>query len=326
MTIWLWRQHNLIAKVLSKINPCWDDDKLFYTARDINIAIVMQIFYYELLPALFGHENLLQEGVISTAPGFRDFYNNELVPQISLEFPFVLRWFHTTQEGDMKLFDTEGNYLRKFPIVNFTIRTGFFGSEDNMDFVTQGNFRQGSAKFDYVVDPDIVNIGLGHHQRATDLLTNDLAKNRLFGFQPYVKYRELCFKQSFKTFDDLKQAIDPERVEMLRDVYEEVDDIDLLAGIWLEKAITGGHVPPTLSCIVVEQLLRVIRSDRHWYERPNRPNAFTYEQLLEIRKATVARLLCDVGDKVTHIQRRAFYRINHNNPMCSCKDIEFVNL
>ncbi|XP_013135595.1 PREDICTED: peroxidase-like isoform X1 [Papilio polytes] len=326
VTIWLWRQHNLIATALSKINPCWDDHKLFYTARDINIAIVMQIFYYELLPALFGYENMLRDGVISSTSGFRDFYDNKLVPQISLEFPFVLRWFHTTQEGDMKLFDTEGHYLRKVPIVNFTIRTGFFGVEDNMDFVTQGNFRQGSAKFDYVVDPDIVNIGLGNHQRSADLLTSDLAKNRLFGLQPYIKYREYCFKQSFKTFDDLKQTIDPERVELLRDVYENIEDIDLLAGIWLERPLSGGRVPPTLYCILVEQLLRVMRSDRHWYERPNRPNAFTYEQLLEIRKASAARLLCDVGDKVTEIQKRAFYRISRNNPMCSCKEIDFVNL
>ncbi|XP_013178166.1 PREDICTED: peroxidase-like [Papilio xuthus] len=326
MTIWLWRQHNFIASALSKINPCWNDESLFYTARDINIAIVMQIFYYELLPALFGHENLLKDGVLSYTNGFRDSYNENVIPQISLEFPFVLRWFHTTQEGDMKLFDTQGHYLRKVPIVNLTLRTGFFGVDDNIDYVTQGNFRQGTAKADYIVDPDVVNIGLGPHQRASDILTNDLAKNRLFGFPPYIKYREFCFKQSFKTFDDLLQAIDPERAELLRQVYENIEDIDLIAGIWLEKLIPGGHVPPTVYCVVVEQLLRVITSDRHWYERPNRPNAFTYEQLLEIRKATVARLLCDVGDKVTHIQRRAFYRITQKNPLCSCETIESVNL
>ncbi|CAK1604590.1 unnamed protein product [Parnassius mnemosyne] len=326
LSVWFWRLHNFIATGLSKVNPCWNDDKLFYTARDINIAIFSQIFFYELLPVYFGHENLFRDGVLSPTPGFRDNYNEDLFPQISLEFPYVLRWFHTTQEGNMNLYDTQGNYLKKVPIVNMTLRTGFFGVGDNMDYVTQGNFRQAAAKADYIVDPDVVEVGLGAHQRASDILTNDLAKNRYFGFQPYIKYREFCFKQSFKTFDDLLHAIDPERVELLKEVYENVEDIDLMAGIWLERLIEGGQVPPTLYCIVVEQLLRVLASDRHWYERPHRPNAFSYEQLQEIRKATVARLLCDVGDKVTHIQRQAFYRINPNNPLCNCENIDFVNL
>ncbi|CAG4966572.1 unnamed protein product [Parnassius apollo] len=262
-SVWFWRLHNFIATGLSTVNPCWDDDKLFYTARDINIAIALQIIFYELLPAYFGLENLFRDGVLSPTLGFRDYYNENLFPQISLEFPFVLRWFHTTQEGNMNLYDTQGNYLKKVPIVNLTLRTGYFGIDDNMDYVTQGNFRQATANPDYIVDPDIVEVGLGPHQRASDILTNDLAKNRYFGFQPYIKYREFCFKQSFKTFDDLLYAIDPERVELLKEIYENVKDIDLIAGIWLERLIEGGRVPPTLYCVVVEQLLRVIASDRH---------------------------------------------------------------
>lgn len=35
---------------------------------------------------------------------------------------------------------------------------------------------------------------------------------------------------------------------------------------------------------------------------------FDSEQLLEIRKYTVARLLCDVGDTVTKIQPSAFLK------------------
>lgn len=53
-----------------------------------------------------------------------------------------------------------------------------------------------------------------------------------------------------------------------------MEDIDLMAGIWLERPVEGGVVPSTLYCVVVEQLRRSLVSDRHWYERPNRPNAF----------------------------------------------------
>lgn len=54
VAIWFWRYHNFIATELAKVNPCWDDDKLFETARDINIAISLQIYYYELLPIFLG--------------------------------------------------------------------------------------------------------------------------------------------------------------------------------------------------------------------------------------------------------------------------------
>lgn len=67
-----------------------------------------------------------------------------------------------------------------------------------------------------------------------------------------------------------------QRIEVLREVYEKVEDIDLLAGVWVEKPIPGGFVPPTFYCLVIEQLKRNTASDRHWYERAERPNAFTY--------------------------------------------------
>lgn len=58
-------------------------------------------------------------------------------------------------------------------------------------------------------------------------------------------------------------------------MYEDAEDIDLIAGIWLEKLMPEAYVPPTFYCLVVEQLVRTVVSDRHWYERPNRPEAFT---------------------------------------------------
>lgn len=66
-----------------------------------------------------------------------------------------------------------------------------------------------------------------------------------------------------------------QRIELLKSAYEDVEDMDLIAGIWLEKLIPGVHVPHTFYCLVVDQLIRNIKADRHWYENPDRPNAFT---------------------------------------------------
>ncbi|XP_075970963.1 peroxidase-like [Anticarsia gemmatalis] len=318
VTIWFWRYHNHIANELAKVNPCWDDDKLFEVARDINIAVYLQIYYYELSPILFGFENLVKDGVITPNGGFRDEYNEHILPQLSLEYPFVLRWAHNLQDGPLKLYDKDGYYLKQVPIVNLTLRSGFFAVDDNIDYATQGSFRQGGAKADYVVDYDISEQGMGPHQHVLDLVTNDIAKNRYFGFPPYVNYREFCFGQKIKSFEDLHGIVDEERIEVLSEVYESVEDLDLLAAIWMEKPMRGGIVPPTFYCLVIDQLKRNMYADRHWYERPNRPKAFTYPQLAEIRKITMARILCDVGDTVTRIQPRAFLRPGYNNQMCTC--------
>ncbi|CAK1604588.1 unnamed protein product [Parnassius mnemosyne] len=323
--IWFWRLHNRVVTELARINPCWDDDRLFYIGRDIVIAIQMQIVMYELLPALLGKQNMVSDGVISSNLGFRDLYNENLIPQISVEYPSVLRWFHTIQSGSMKMYDAQGYFLKQIPIANLTLRTGYFAVDNNIDYMTQGSFRQASARFDYAVDPELGESGLGPHQRALDILTNDLSKNRYFGFQPYVKYLEFCLGRSFMKFEDLEYVMDPERIEMLEEIYENLEDVDLQAGLWIEKFVKGGHVPVTVYCIMVEQMLRTVSSDRHWYERPNRPNAFTLQQLLEIRKISIARVLCDVGDSVTHIQRRAFLRIGPSNPLCGCNEIEGID-
>lgn len=54
LNILFYRQHNKIAEELKALNPTWNDERLFFTARDINIAVYLQIFLYELLPTFFG--------------------------------------------------------------------------------------------------------------------------------------------------------------------------------------------------------------------------------------------------------------------------------
>ncbi|KAJ8731725.1 hypothetical protein PYW08_014455 [Mythimna loreyi] len=326
MTIWYWRNHNLIAKELFKVNSCWDDEMLFTTARDINIAIFNQINYYELMPLFLGCGNLLRDGILSPSAGFRDIYNKTIEPRMSLEYSFVLRWMHTIQEGTLKMFDPYGFYLKQVPIVNLTLRTGYLAVDNNIDYITQGSFRQGSGKVDYIADPDMADRALGPYQKAADVMTNDLAKNRHFGFQPYIRYREICFGKLIRMFDDLRGIIDPERIEILKDVYEKEIDIDLMAGIWVEKPIPEGYVPSTLYCLIIDQLRRNIVSDRHWYERSKRPRAFNERQLAEIRKYTIARLLCDVGDTVSSIQPQAFLKARgKNNKITKCSKIPKIH-
>lgn len=49
-----------------------------------------------------GYDNLVKSGVLSPYKEYRDFYDENVLPQVSLEFPYILRWAHTIQEGKLK--------------------------------------------------------------------------------------------------------------------------------------------------------------------------------------------------------------------------------
>lgn len=52
-TVWM-REHNRVASRLCKLNPSWDDERVFQEARRLVTAKYQHIVYNEFLPILLG--------------------------------------------------------------------------------------------------------------------------------------------------------------------------------------------------------------------------------------------------------------------------------
>lgn len=84
-TLWM-REHNRLAKLLSYVNPHWDDERIFQEARKIVTASIQHITYSEWLPALLGQNFTRLNGLELSKKGYSYAYNETTDPSVSNSF------------------------------------------------------------------------------------------------------------------------------------------------------------------------------------------------------------------------------------------------
>ena len=141
-----------------------------------------------------------------------------------------------------------------------------------------------------------------------DLAALNIQRGRDHGLAAYNIWREQCGLRRFQDWSDMKDVMSATTVNRLASVYDHVDDVDLFTGGLSERPVVGGVVGPTFACILGQQFLNLRRGDRFWYEnsKDKNPGSFTPDQLQEIRKSSLSRIICNNLDDVTMIQPYAF--------------------
>lgn len=118
----------------------------------------------------------------------------------------------------------------------------------------------------------------------------------------------------------------PERAQMLSTVYADLEDVDLLVGGILETPVEGVAVGPTFECLLKKQFVTMRKSDRFWYENDIPPSGLTAAQLAEIRKVSLAGILCADAD-IRGIQPRAFIQPDpYLNSKIICEQYEPLDI
>ncbi|KAL3202111.1 hypothetical protein MRX96_042684 [Rhipicephalus microplus] len=152
--LWL-RQHNLIAMRLSRINPHWDDERIYQEARRIVIGQMQMITYNEFLPLVVGKAFHREFGLEVLPYGYTT-YNSQIDPSMLNEFAgAAFRFGHTILNGDFMQIDSRGRIariaLQEHFFRPFEFRDGL------MERVIRGLARQSSQRFDNFITDDVTN-------------------------------------------------------------------------------------------------------------------------------------------------------------------------
>lgn len=339
------REHNRIAAFFDE-NTEWEAEQIYQETRRIVGAELQFITYKEDLPLLLSPKTI-RDNNLALLKGTRYFngYNPNVNAQMSQAFSAAAyRFGHSlVQEEFLRLsqhsFEHKCNNDSKsefypIPVKDFGNPTYLYDKcNGGVDSIFRGLVKSPAAKIDGLFSKSIQENLFRGPGDLSDLISLNIQRGRERGVPSYTTYRNKFCKITpiVNSFEDLKKAgITQKDIDNLKSQYQSVNDVDLFVGGMLEPADSeGGALGKTFQCILADQFKRLREGDRFWHENaPNRikntdKTAFTRCQLQEIRKVTLAKIICDNAENIPSIPRRV---LQQSKTFVDCKKLPKMNL
>ena len=311
-TIWV-REHNRCARELSRINPHWEDERLFQECRRIVGALIQKITYLDYLPKVMGPKNY----DIFVGPYLG--YNPEVDPGVPNAFATAAyRYGHSLVRP---LFDRLGPNYRPLPIGPVNLVDMFFNPTQfnislGTDPITRGLVTVNSRRMDEFMNR-VLTTQLFQTKSSVgmDLASLNIQRGRGHGLPPYPIWKNFCNK-IFGITSEFENDITKVRFLGL---YGTLDTLDLWIGGLAEERLEDSLLGATFNCIFGLNFAAVRDGDRFYYSRPG---VFTPQQLREIQQHTLSRVICDNSDNILSIQPDAFLS---NQSRVRCDSLPALN-
>lgn len=319
-SLWM-REHNRVTDELSKQNPGWNDEILFHETRRIVSAEIQHISYNEFLPLLLGKDIMQSYGLLLKPFGYSFDYNPKINPSIANGFATAAyRYGHTLVQGRLDILEENGEVSDQVPLASTFFNPILLYKPGYFTKFVRGLIGQPAQKYDRFITSQLTNhLFQPHgHQFGLDLVALNTQRGRDHGIPPYNEWRKWCNLKPFKNFEELKEVMAPQSVEVYSKLYRSVDDIDLFTAGVSERSLPDGTLGETFACIVGEQFRRLKVGDRFWYENGKLESSFTEAQLKQIRQTSLSRILCDNAKDIKAVQPLAFIRSSKWNPRVPC--------
>ncbi|HEX8622079.1 MAG TPA: peroxidase family protein [Allosphingosinicella sp.] len=222
------REHNRLAGELAALHPEWDDNRLFETARLVNIHNVLQIVIEDYINHIAGNGGFkLDTGFAEREPWYR-------TNRISIEFNLLYRWHSLVPD-----------------------RVPFDGRE-----LTPADYRFNNVILEQSSPEALINAAsaaragrIGVRNTPEFLRPAELASinlSREFRLQPFNAYCERFGHPKYESIEAL--AKDEQTAATLRELYRgDVNKVEFLAGLYAEGRSPGSPdsvLPPLLRTMV----------------------------------------------------------------------------
>ncbi|EFO27644.2 hypothetical protein LOAG_00844 [Loa loa] len=318
------REHNRLAVQIANLNPNLDGETVFHETRKIVGAELQHITFHYWLPKVLGEKQF------DKLIGAYKEYQPLLDATISNAFATAaFRFGHTLINPVLYRLDEN---LASIKEGHIPLKDAFFAPEillstGSVDPYLRGLFATPMKKplsNELLNDELTENLFNRAHEVSLDLAAINIQRGRDHALPGYVEFRRWCNLSAVENWDDLKNIIPREVIYKLKNLYGHPGNIDLFAGGIAEERLDGALVGPTFSCIIAEQFRRVRDGDRFWYEKEG---VFNKAQRDEIKKVSLARIICDNADNITNVQNDVFVFVGrHLQSYNSCADIQKLDL
>ncbi|CAK5035046.1 unnamed protein product [Meloidogyne enterolobii] len=296
----LTREHNRIASRLQRLNPHWNGDRLFQETRKIVGAEIQAICYREYLPKVLGSSFASTDSTVA----------NEFTSGAYRFGHGMIQEFYQRLDAFNRTIPFGG-----FAFVDGTLKSDRLIFQGGIDPIIRGMMSQ-PLKRPQRLTRTVTEQMFG----TTDLGTINIQRGRDHGLPSYLRFRQLCGLPGASTFDHLsREILSVEARNNLQRIYGSPDKIDFFVGALLEDPVVRGLVGPTVACVIGPQFARTRDGDRFYFENPG---IFTRAQLAEIRRSSLARIVCDNADDIRIVPREAF----RTGPLVSCSEIPQMDL
>jgi prostaglandin-endoperoxide synthase 2 len=219
------REHNRLAGLLAREYPDWDDERLYATARNVLIVLLIKIVIEEYINHIAPY--LFRFGADPWAFKGEAWYRTNWM---AIEFNLLYRW-HSLVPSTLNVAGAQR-----------TIWDTVFHN----DLVLQN----GIARLFVDASQQPANqVGLQNTDpalRETEIAS--VTEARAVGLAPYNAYRELAKFPRVTAFEQITG--DDERQAALRDVYGSVDRIELYPGLFAEDPRPNSVLPALIGRLV----------------------------------------------------------------------------
>jgi hypothetical protein len=203
--------------------------------------------------------------------------------------------------SELERLDENGNVI---PAGNLTLRQAFFNplelQNHGIDSILRGVSANLAQELDNQIVDDVRNFLFGPPGAGGfDLASLNIQRGRDHGLSSYNDTRKALGLKRVKDFSDISS--NPNVINKLAALYDDVDDIDLWVGGLAEDHLPGSSLGATFTAIVVDQFERLRDGDRFWYE-----NVFRGRQLKDLESTTLADVI-ERNTGVQNLQENVFF-------------------